>query len=303
MGTTPDDLLRHADLAMYTAKARGKGRIEFFEPRMHQAVVQRLELKADLREAIAAGQFELHYQPIVDLRGGRLVGLEALVRWRHPERGLVAPAEFIPAAEESGLIIPLGRFVLETACRQMRDWEADGLAGERLSLCVNVSTLQLQDPGFAEMLAAVLAESGFEARRLTLEITESALMDDIDASAATLLNLKTLGLRLAIDDFGTGYSSLSYLERLPIDVLKIDRSFIAALRRGHEVPVLVRSIVKLGQTLRMEVLAEGIEREEQLVRLRELGCRLGQGFYFSPPVPASGAAGILSQRWPIALAG
>ena len=302
-GTTPDDLLRHADLAMYTAKARGKGRIEFFEPRMHQVVVQRLELKADLREAIAAGQFELHYQPIVDLRGGRLVGLEALVRWRHPERGLVAPADFIPAAEESGLIIPLGRFVLETACRQMRDWEAQGLAGERVSLCVNVSTLQLQDPGFAAMLAAVLAESRFEARRLTLEITESALMDDIDASAATLLNLKTLGLRLAIDDFGTGYSSLSYLERLPIDVLKIDRSFIAALRRGHEVPVLVRSIVKLGQTLRMEVLAEGIEREEQLVRLRELGCRLGQGFYFSPPVPASGAADILSQRWPMALAG
>jgi len=302
-GTTPDDLLRHADLAMYTAKARGKGRIEFFEPRMHQVVVQRLELKADLREAIAAGQFELHYQPIVDLRGGRLVGLEALVRWRHPQRGLVAPADFIPAAEESGLIIPLGRFVLETACRQMRDWEAQGLAAERLSLCVNVSTLQLQDPGFTAMLAAVLAESRFEARRLTLEITESALMDDIDASAATLLNLKTLGLRLAIDDFGTGYSSLSYLERLPIDVLKIDRSFIAALRRGHEVPVLVRSIVKLGQTLRMEVLAEGIEREEQLVRLRELGCRLGQGFYFSPPVPASGAADILSQRWPTALAG
>jgi diguanylate cyclase (GGDEF)-like protein/PAS domain S-box-containing protein len=300
-GTTPDDLLRHADLAMYTAKARGKGRIEFFEPRMHQAVVRRLELKADLEEAIAAGQFELHYQPIVDLRGGRLVGLEALVRWRHPERGLVAPAEFIPAAEESGLIIPLGRFVLETACRQMTAWDAAGLATERLGLSVNVSTHQLEDPGFPETLHAVLAESRFEAPRLTLEITESALMDDIDASAATLQHLKTLGLRLAIDDFGTGYSSLSYLERLPIDVLKIDRSFIAALRHGSEVPVLVRSIIKLGQTLRMDVLAEGIEREEQLVRLRELGCRLGQGFYFSPPVPASGAEAVLSQRWAIAI--
>ena len=302
-GTTPDDLLRHADLAMYTAKARGKGRIEFFEPRMHHAVIRRLELKADLEEAIAAGQFELHYQPIVDLRAGRLVGLEALVRWRHPERGLVAPGEFIPAAEESGLIIPLGRFVLETACRQMATWRAEGLATERLNLSVNVSTHQLQDPGFAEMLQAVLAESRFEAARLTLEITESALMDDIEATAAILQHLKTLGLRLAIDDFGTGYSSLSYLERLPIDVLKIDRSFIAALRRGSEVPVLVRSIIKLGQTLRMDVLAEGIEREEQLVRLRELGCRLGQGFYFSPPVPASGAEAVLSLRWPISLAG
>ncbi len=299
-GTTPDDLLRHADLAMYTAKARGKGRIEFFEPRMHQAVVRRLELKADLADAIAAAEFELHYQPIVDLRGGRLVGLEALVRWRHPERGLVPPAEFIPAAEESGLIIPLGQFVLETACRQMAAWEADGLPSARLSLSVNVSTHQLQDPGFGEMLQSVVAGSGFEARRLILEITESALMDDIDASAATLLGLKTLGLRLAIDDFGTGYSSLSYLERLPIDVLKIDRSFIAALRRGRDVPVLVRSIIKLGQTLGMDVLAEGIEREEQLARLRELGCRLGQGFYFSPPVPASGAEGVLDQRWTMA---
>jgi diguanylate cyclase (GGDEF)-like protein/PAS domain S-box-containing protein len=302
-GTTPDDLLRHADLAMYTAKARGKGRIEFFEPRMHQAVIRRLELKADLEEAIAAGQFELHYQPIVDLRGGRLVGLEALVRWRHPERGLVAPAEFIPAAEESGLIIALGRFVLETACRQMSAWGTEGLATERLNLSVNVSTHQLQDPGFAEMLQAVLAESRFEAARLTLEITESALMDDIEATAVILTRLKTLGLRLAIDDFGTGYSSLSYLERLPIDVLKIDRSFIAALRHGSEVPILVRSIIKLGQTLRMDVLAEGIERQEQLVRLRELGCRLGQGFYFSPPVPASGAEAVLAQRWPIALTG
>ncbi len=301
--TTPDDLLRHSDLAMYTAKARGKGRIEFFEPRMHQAVIRRLELKADLEEAIAERQFELHYQPIVDLRGGRLVALEALVRWRHPERGLVAPAEFIPAAEESGLIIPLGRFVLETACRQLTAWDDGGLGAERLSLSVNVSTHQLQDPGFAATLQAVLSESRFDAARLTLEITESALMDDIEASAATLLHLKELGLRLAIDDFGTGYSSLSYLERLPIDVLKIDRSFIAALRHGREVPVLVRSIIKLGQTLRMEVLAEGIEREEQLARLRELGCRLGQGFYFSPPVPASVAEGLLSQRWASALTG
>ena len=303
--TEPDDLLRQADLAMYTAKTSGKGRFAFYEPHMHEAAVTRMELKGDLEQAIANRDFELHYQPIVDLRSGQVTGVEALVRWRHAERGLVLPSEFIPIAEETGLIVPLGRWVLDEACRQLAAWTAEGrLPGprlERLAMWVNLSARQLQEPEFEQTIADVLRASGVRPERLTLEITESGLMADLEQSTQTLHRLRELGARLAIDDFGTGYSSLSYLERLPVEVLKIDRSFTAAIGHGRDVPVLVRSIVKLGQTLHMEVLAEGIETAEQLSRLRGIDCRLGQGFYFSQALPADEVIELLAHGWPAAM--
>ena len=303
--TQPDDLLRQADLAMYNAKTSGKGRFAFYEPEMHLAAMTRMELKADLEQAITNRQFELYYQPIVDLRSGRVTGLEALLRWQHPDRGLVLPAEFIPIAEETGLIVALGGWVLEDACQRLADWDAArrpvATTSDRLSVWVNLSARQLQEPDFVETVAAALRSTGLEADRLTLEITESALMADVDQSAATLHRLRGLGVRLAIDDFGTGYSSLSYLERLPVEVLKIDRSFTAAIGHGRDVPVLVRSIVKLGQTLHMEVLAEGIETGEQLARLRAIDCHLGQGFHFSPALPADEVMEFLERGWSSAL--
>jgi diguanylate cyclase (GGDEF)-like protein/PAS domain S-box-containing protein len=303
--TEPDDLLRQADLAMYTAKTSGKGRFAFYEPQMHAAAVTRMELKADLEHALADQAFEMYYQPIIDLRSSRVVGLEALVRWHHPERGLVLPTEFIPIAEETGLIVALGSWVIGAACDQLAAWggavRPSGPLFERLSVWVNLSARQLQEPNFVETVADALRTSGVRPDRLTLEITESALMADLDQSATTLHRLRALGVRLAIDDFGTGYSSLSYLERLPVEVLKIDRSFTAAIGQGRDVPVLVRSIVKLGQTLHMEVLAEGIETAEQLARLRAIDCRLGQGFYFSPALPADEVIQLLDHGWPSAL--
>ena len=300
--TEPDDLLRQADLAMYTAKTSGKGRFAFYEPRMHEAAVTRMELKGDLEQAIANQDFELHYQPIVDLRSGHVTGVEALLRWRHAVRGLVLPTEFIPIAEETGLIVPLGRWVIGEACRQLAAWDTAGrLSGphlERVSMWINLSARQLQEPELVQTTADALKASGVSPERLTLEITESGLMADLDQSTATLHQLRALGVRLAIDDFGTGYSSLSYLERLPVEVLKIDRSFTAAIGHGRDVPVLVRSIVKLGQTLHMEVLAEGIETAEQLNKLRAIDCRLGQGFYFSAALPAAEVIELLAHGWP-----
>ena len=297
----PEDLLRHADLAMYTAKAKGKARIEFFEPRMHLAVIRRQELRTELESAISRGDFVLHYQPFVDLRNGRLTGLEALVRWRHPERGLIEPAEFSPAAEETGLVVPLGAWVAGEACRQMAEWDRDrSLAdgpGQLPLISVNVSTRQLADPGLVEMIATSLRDAELAPDRLLLEITESSLMADVSDTEQTLRRLRETGVQLAMDDFGTGYSSLSYLERLPVDLLKIDRSFTASLGDDREIPILLRSIIKLGQTLRLQVLAEGIERGDQVVRLRELGCRLGQGYHFSPPLPADAVPEALARRW------
>jgi diguanylate cyclase (GGDEF)-like protein/PAS domain S-box-containing protein len=278
------DLLRNADLAMYSAKDHGKGRFEVFRPKLKRAATTRLRLKADLEHALEDGQFHLRYQPLVDLAKGRLVGMEALVRWRHPRRGEVLPGEFIGIAEESGVILPLGRWVLHEACRQARAWNANGITAQPMSISVNLSARQLEDPSLADDVSAALASSGLEPALLTLEITESVLMHDTSLTQESLHRLKALGVRLVIDDFGTGYSSLSYLRRFPIDGIKIDRSFIDAIDVDREEADLVGSIIALSNRLKLETVAEGVERSSQLTQLRALGAQLGQGYYLAEPL-------------------
>jgi diguanylate cyclase (GGDEF)-like protein/PAS domain S-box-containing protein len=289
---TADELLRDADVSMYTAKSNGKNRVEIFEPSMHAAALARLALKGDLERAVERGEFTLLYQPIMNLRTGRISGVEALVRWEHPRRGVVVPTEFIPVAEESGLIVELGGWVLEEACRQAKAWDAERPSS--LTMSVNVSARQIQHPGFVDEVAKILQLTGLAPERLTLELTESVLLQDVDVTTATLGLLKGLGVRLAIDDFGTGYSSLSYLRRFPIDELKIDRSFIATMTAGPEQSALVRSVLRLGETLHLETVAEGIEQEDQLVELRSMGANFGQGYYFARPLTAEAISSLNS---------
>jgi diguanylate cyclase (GGDEF)-like protein/PAS domain S-box-containing protein len=278
------EILRNADVAMYQAKEAGKGRVTVFRKGMQRAAASRLQLRADLEQAIEQNEFTLHYQPLVELKSGEIRGVEALVRWNHPRRGLLAPGEFIGLAEESGLVVPLGRWVLREACRQARSWSV--MRPERhLSMNVNLSGRQLEQPGLSEEIAAVLRETRLPPKLLILEITESVLMHDAELARRTLHELKALGVRIAIDDFGTGYSSLNYLRRFPIDGLKIDRSFISAMESGRDEAALVASILNLSRSLRLHTVAEGIERPEQLARLRVMGAELGQGYYFSPAVP------------------
>jgi diguanylate cyclase (GGDEF)-like protein/PAS domain S-box-containing protein len=289
---TPGDLLRDADVSMYTAKSNGKNRVEVFEPSMHAAALARLALKGDLERALERGEFALLYQPIINLKSSQVIGVEALLRWNHPRRGVVGPTEFIPVAEETGLIIPLGRWVLNEACRQATAWDLE--ASKPLRMSVNVSGRQILHPGFAEEVGQILTATGFEPARLTLELTESVLMQDVEVTAATLAALKELGVRLAIDDFGTGYSSLSYLRRFPIDELKIDRSFVATVNVGPDQSALVRSILKLGDTLHLETVAEGIEEADQLAELKGLGADLGQGFFFARPLEPEAISALLA---------
>jgi diguanylate cyclase (GGDEF)-like protein/PAS domain S-box-containing protein len=284
LGQTVDDVLRNADLAMYRAKASGKGSCVVFEPGMHAAVLERIELEADLRVALERDEFSLVYQPIVELGSGTPIGVEALLRWRHPLRGMVSPAVFIPLAEASGLIVPIGKWVLREALRQIRGWMLDEADGQTLAINVNLSGRQLQEPGVVSDVADALAESGVEPECLTLEITESVLMQDTDSSLATLKALKSLGVKLAIDDFGTGYSSLSYLHRFPIDVLKIDKSFIDGVARNGSDAALARTIVKLAGMLNLSTVAEGVENADQRAHLAKLGCLRGQGYLFARPL-------------------
>ena len=288
-----DALLRNADLAMYKAKAAGKDRTVVFEQGMHEAVRDRLELKAELRPAVERGEFVAHYQPIVDLAGGEVLGAEALVRWEHPTRGRLAPAAFVELAEETGAIIAIGRAVLAQACRDAQLWP--GLPGREPGVSVNLSARQLLDPEIVADVAGALARSGLPARRLTLEITESLLVQDPVAAAHTLRELKELGVKLALDDFGTGYSSLSYLARFPVDVVKIDKSFVDGLGTDQTGtgPNLVRAIVSLGNELGLGVTAEGIEARPQVEALLALGCRAGQGYLFARPMPARDFAAVL----------
>jgi diguanylate cyclase (GGDEF)-like protein/PAS domain S-box-containing protein len=284
-GDDAASLLRNADLAMYRAKGDGKGRFEIYQAGMHAMVVDRVALKADMRRALDAGEFEPHYQPIVDLATGRITGVEALVRWHHPDRGLVSPASFIPMAEESGLIVRMGSDVLHRACADAMRWFEEFGADAPRHMSVNLSPRQIQDPGVVDDVAQALAQSGLPANALVLEITESFLLTDTDSAATTLARLKALGVRIALDDFGTGYSSLTHLDRFPVDVLKIDKSFVDALAGADgERSSLVGAIVNLGMMLGIQITAEGIEGPEQLASLRSMGCELGQGYHFARPM-------------------
>jgi diguanylate cyclase (GGDEF)-like protein/PAS domain S-box-containing protein len=279
-----DQLIRNADLAMYRAKERRDGEVAFYDPSMHTSLVDRLALEAELRLAVTEELLHVHYQPTYTLDTGKLVGVEALVRWNHPDRGQIPPDAFIPLAEQTGLIHQLGLFVLREACRQGRRW-LDATPGVPLSIAVNISGKQLQRIGFTDEVREVLAESGLPPSALVLEMTESVLMHDTESSSQTLRELKEMGIRIAIDDFGTGYSSLSYLHRFPVDILKIDRSFVERLSGVNAEESLVQSIVQLAQTLQLETIAEGIEDQGQLLTLRRLGCQVAQGYHFGRPGP------------------
>jgi len=283
-----DELLRNADVAMYRAKDEGKGRWAVFEPSMYAALLERLGLEADLRQAVERREFRVVYQPIVELDSGSISGLEALVRWEHPDRvpGDRVPASFIGVAEQTGLIVPIGRWVLREACRQGREWQLASSDRAAPTMSVNVSARQLQDPNFVGDVASALADTRFPAERLILEITESVLMSNVVSSVERLRELKTLGVQLAIDDFGTGYCNLSYLQRFPVDMLKIDRSFITNVAHNGGDAALASSILGLATNLRLHTVAEGIERADQRARLVALGCALGQGYLFAEPVSA-----------------
>ena len=286
------DLLRAADVAMYAAKTRGKNRVEVFSARHHAAQLARRQLNSDLEQAITDEQFVLHYQPIHDLRTGTVSGIEALVRWQHPERGLLGPGEFVGLAEETGLVVPLGRWVLERGCRQAQAWRQAGWA---LRVNVNLSARQFATGQVVEEVAAALADSGLDPAALVLEITESLLLQDTRPTVRRLRALKELGVELALDDFGTGYSSLAYLRHFPIDILKIDRSFIAGVDRSAEDHALVHAIAQLGHTLGLRTVAEGVERAQQIEQLLELGCQYGQGFHYAKPLPPLGVETYLAE--------
>ncbi|MDP9070035.1 MAG: EAL domain-containing protein [Actinomycetota bacterium] len=292
---TAATLLRDADVAMYLAKSRGKGGYEVFEHGMHAIVFERLELKGDLARGVERDEFRLLYQPIVDLTTGAWTEAEALVRWHHPARGVMAPDLFIPLAEETGLIVPIGNQVLQEACTQMRRWRHQEQPLD-VSLSVNLSVRQLAHPGLVAQVANALERSGTDPRSLTLEITESLLMVDLDGNYLRLAELKELGVRLALDDFGTGYSSLGYLQRFPVDVLKIDRSLIDPLGRRRQQVDVVRAVIDLAHSQGLKTVAEGVERGEQLAVLQSLGCDAAQGFHFSRPVPSDVVEGLVREH-------
>lgn len=292
-GETPEDLLRDADTAMYRAKALGRSRYQIFDRRMHREAAMFLRVESELRRGISEGELRLHYQPIFSVRTGVLKGFEALVRWDHPERGLLQPAEFIPVAEDTGLIVPLGMWVLREACSQASEWLPERDELPELCVSVNLSARQFLQPDLVERVGEVLEETGLEGSRLGLELTESALMGNPADAAKMLLRLRELGIRLSLDDFGTGYSSLSHLQRFPMDVLKIDRSFVRMLEDGSGAQ-LVRTIVDLARSLGMEDVAEGVETEEELSRLAEIGSEAVQGFLLSRPLPPGDAGRFLA---------
>ncbi len=293
VGQDSDALLRNADTAMYTAKRAGKGQFRVFEPEMHQAAMRRLDLEADLRRAVGRDEVYLAYQPIVDLATGQVTAAEVLVRWEHPERGLLLPLDFIPVAEDSGYINELGRHILEQACHQARRWHRRYPADKPLRICVNTSVRQIEHPDFYDEVVHALAGSGLDGSLLTLEITESLFMNDFTATVAKLGRLKELGLKLAVDDFGTGYSSLSYLRSLPIDILKIDKSFVVGVTHGPEQSAVARAVVKLARTFNLQTVAEGIEHPEQAAELLAMGADMGQGYWYTRPLRADAMESFL----------
>jgi diguanylate cyclase (GGDEF)-like protein/PAS domain S-box-containing protein len=302
-GVDADELIRNADAAMYIAKRDGKGTYRLFEQTMHADVLARLELRADLQRALVNSEFELYYQPVIRLGDSTISGVEALVRWQHPERGIVGPTEFIPFAEESGLIIPIGRWVLREGCRQAKYIQQQVPSDRPLTMNINISAVQLHHSDIVEDVRDALAESGLDPRSLTLEITETVMMTNADLAEERLTQLKQLGVSIALDDFGTGYSSLGYLARFPVDVIKMDRSFLVA-GASPVTSGLATAVIGLGKTFELAVVAEGIEFPEQWSTLRDLGCELGQGFYFAKPMDGEQtleflrtSPGELEARW------
>ena len=289
-----EDMLRNADLALYRAKGAGKARYELFEPRMHTAMVERLELEGDLRLALRRNELRLAYQPIVRLMDGETTGVEALVRWQHPERGLLRPDAFIPIAEDSRLVVPLGRWVLQEACRQAMIWQA-ALSGDAPVVSVNLSGVELAAGDLTTYVESVLHQTGLSPDRLMLELTETALVQDLDLATTRLGELKSLGVQIAVDDFGTGYASLQHLRSFPVDVLKIAKPFIDGVAGRHEESALARAIIDLGSSFSLGVIAEGIETNAQRERLISLGCDLGQGFLFAKPASAAELTPALMQ--------
>jgi diguanylate cyclase (GGDEF)-like protein len=295
----PEDILRDAELAMYHAKQQGKAQSVVFQDTLRNSPVTPLDLDSDLRRAIERDEITLQYQPIIGLIDGRIRGFEALIRWRHARRGWISPMEFIPLAEETGIIFSLGQWVLRRACEQILAWNEAGLFDSPLEVSVNLSTRQFSRPDLVASIIDSLRGTGLEASRLKLEITESALMADAERSAEMLNQLKDLDIRVCVDDFGTGYSSLSYLHTFPIDTLKIDKSFIADMSRNHQNLEIVRTIAMLAQNLKLDVIAEGVETPEQLAQLRALGVDYAQGFLFSRPQDVAGVERLLADdhRW------
>jgi diguanylate cyclase (GGDEF)-like protein len=293
---SPDDLLRRADMAMYEAKRKGKYGHVIFETGMHTAMVFRLEMKSALERALGQREFVLHYQPIVELANGRITGMEALIRWNRPDGRIVGPAEFIPLAEETRMIVPLGWWVLDESCRQFSSWLPKRPKPGDLTLHVNLSPQQLHDPQANGKVLEALGRSGVPAECLVLELTETSIMQDVESSLAAMAKLTELGIRTSIDDFGTGYSSLSYLQKLPVSVLKIDKSFIDTVAESKEGAALVRAIVGVGAALELQVIAEGVERLEQVGRLQALNCRYAQGYFFSRALDVAAMGGFLAAR-------
>lgn len=291
---TAGDLLRDADTAMYQAKLQGKGNYVLFDLSMNTRVQERLELETDMQQAIENGEFVVYYQPIMDMQSGQLAGVEALVRWMHPTRGMIAPVKFIPIAEETGLIVPLGKWVLWQACLKAKRWQTDYPDARNLVMSVNLSIRQMMEKDIVAQVAAILEETGLAPEYLKLEITESMMLHDADATIATMTALQGLGIRLAIDDFGTGYSSMSYLSQLPLNTLKIDRSFINRIGVSAGDEAIVRTIISLARTLRLSITCEGIETQEQFAYLQELGCDMGQGYLMHKPLPAAQIESLLA---------
>ena len=293
-GIDAQQLLRQADIAMYRAKEAGRNQVQFFEAGMHARINERTLIEAELRHALERGELSLHYQPKVALRSGEMLGMEALLRWQHPSLGMVSPARFIPVAEETGLIVPIGRWVVRTACAQNQAWQQAGLPPQRVA--VNLSTRQFKDPGLVDEIVAALHDSGLQPQYLELELTESLMMHNVGAAVEVLTQLKKLGVSLSIDDFGTGYSSLAYLRLFPIDYLKIDQSFVRDMLGDPNVAAIVRSIIGLAHSLNFKVVAEGVEVEAQLAYLRRYQCDEMQGYLFSRPLPPAGIVGLLQQE-------
>jgi EAL domain-containing protein (putative c-di-GMP-specific phosphodiesterase class I) len=302
--------MRDADAAMYQAKDRGRNRVEHFEPATRDSVVRLHQLGNELHRAIERDDFALLYQPIVELRSGRLAGFEALVRWDHPERGIIAPIDFIELAEDTGLIVQIGQLVMDRAMNQLASWQRQlGHDADELTVSINLSARQLGEPDLVHQVSDALRRSGVEPSSVWFEITESALVADLDRSADILGDLRRLGVRFAIDDFGTGYSSLNYLHRFPAESLKIDRSFVRGLRPGSDDETIISAVTQLGHSLNLLVTAEGVEQASQLIRLRELGCDHVQGLLIGPPQPASDVdaalpvwleAGLIAKSVPVA---